>query len=93
MNKSILVFLISTAIVFSFGVIMVFNTTSAEVLNKSLEVSTHSGLIKQLIYAFIGLSLGVCVFIIGYEKILKMSPLLLGLCVLTLILVFVPKIG
>src|SRR3989304_133949 len=41
MNKTILLLGLCAAIVFSIGILMVFNTTSAEVLNKSLETSTH----------------------------------------------------
>jgi cell division protein FtsW len=72
---------------------MVFNTTSAEVLNKSLEISTHFALIKQIIYAICGVVLGIFIWYVGYHKIIQLSPFLLLGCIIMLILVFIPKIG
>jgi cell division protein FtsW len=72
---------------------MVFNTTSAEILNKSLEVNTNLALVKQFIYGMCGVLIGLFVWLIGYHKIIKISPYLLSACVFLLILVFVPKIG
>lgn len=72
---------------------MVFNTTSAEVLDKSLKVSTHQAMIRQILYAIIGLVLGYFVYLTGYKNILRLSPFLFFLCLILLALVFVPHIG
>jgi len=72
---------------------MVFNTTSAEVLSRSLEVSTHFALVKQLIFGLIAIVIGFVVWQIGYHKIIQSSPYLLLGCTILLLLVFVPKIG
>lgn len=93
MNKPILILIVSSLIVFSVGLVMVFNTTSAEVLNKSLEISTHSGLVKQVVYGVFGIFLGLAVWHIGYDKIIQSSPVLLLGCVLLLIMVFIPGLG
>ena len=93
MNKSVLLLIVSTCIIFSAGLLMVFNTTSAEVLNKSLEVSTHFALMKQVIYGACGIVLGIFIWYIGYDKIIKLSPFLIFCCIVLLISVFIPKIG
>jgi cell division protein FtsW len=72
---------------------MVFNTTSAEVLNKSLEVNSHLALMKQFAYGIFGIILGLFILYIGYNKIIQSSPILLFGCIISLILVFIPKIG
>lgn len=72
---------------------MVFNTTSAEIIDRSLEASTHAPLFKQLIYSVIGMGLGWCCYAVGYEKLIRYSvPLLMGASLL-LVLVLVPGIG
>lgn len=72
---------------------MVFNTTSAEVLDRSLQQSTHFGLIKQLSYACIAVVLALCTGFFGYENLLKYSRVFLWVSVVFLLLVFVPGIG
>ncbi len=72
---------------------MVFNTTSAEAIDRSLEVQTFQPLIKQVFYASLGLFLGLGIYKAGYQNILRISPSLMFLTSLLLMLVFVPKIG
>lgn len=93
MNTSRFALIISVCLIFSLGLVMVFNTTSAEVLDKSLNVSTHLAMIKQIIYGALGLVVGIVVYFIGYNNILRLSPFFFLLCILMLILVFVPKVG
>lgn len=93
MNKSVLILIVCSLIIFSVGLVMVFNTTSAEVLNKSLDISTNFALIKQVIYGIIGIILGLMIWYIGYNKIIQFSPVFLFGCIILLFLVFVPKIG
>lgn len=75
------------------GLLMVYNTTSAEVLDRSLNVSTNQALLKQLLYGIIGISLGCIIYFVGYENMIRLSPFLFFLCILCLIVVFLPKIG
>lgn len=93
MNKTILLFLSCASFILAIGILMVFNTTSAEVLNKSLDVSTHFGVIKQLIYATIGIALGAFLWFVGYHKIIEYSPYILVSCTFVLFLVLIPKVG
>ena len=92
MNKVFLLIL-SSSIIFCIGLLMIFNISSAEILNKSLETSTHLALIKQGIYGIFGIILGLVIFYIGYSKFIQISPFLLFICIFFLFLVFLPKIG
>lgn len=93
MNRSVIA-LFSIALLLScMGLIMVYNTTSAEVIDKSSVQSLNHALVKQLIHAVIGCLLGVCIFKMGYHTILKHSPtLLIGLTV-CLFLALIPPFG
>lgn len=93
MPRACLVLLFSVALLFAVGLIMIFNTTSAEVLDRFLDRSTHQALVKQLLYAAVG---GICaasVFFIGYQNLIKMSSSLMIGATVFLILVFIPGIG
>ena len=93
MNRFALIFLLGCALLVAMGLIMVFNTTAAEVLDRSLDRSTHHALIKQILYAGLG-GLGAWgLWLLGYEAILKLSGFFLGFFTLLLVLVFVPGIG
>lgn len=61
------------------GSLMIFSTTSAEVLDHALKKSTHLAFLKQLIYALGGIVAGIVVWKGGYHRILRWSPALLGL--------------
>ena len=92
--KSCTILLFTTAsLLFATGLLMVFNTTSAEVLDRSLNLSTHSALLKQILYGCIGVVLGVGFYLLGYRRLIQFSPLFLILITVLLVLVFIPKIG
>src|SRR3989338_2454169 len=75
------------------GLLMVFNTTAAEVIDRSLSTSTHTALLKQIVYGLIGVSGGVVMMRVGYENLLRYSFPLLILASVLLVLVFVPGVG
>lgn len=91
-HKSFLL-LLCVLILFVLGLSMVFNTSSAEVLDRALPKSTHHALIKQVLYAILGTALAVGIWFLGYEHILRLSGFFLGVGTFLLILVFVPGIG
>lgn len=72
---------------------MVFNTTAAEVIDRSLEVNTHAAVFKQTLYGGIGILLGIFLYFWGYERLLQMGYPLLVLGSVLLILTFIPGIG
>lgn len=83
----------AVALLFSFGLLMVFNTTSAEILDRNMEAGTHAPLFRQLGYGAVGICIGFSAYLVGYEKLLKQSPILLVLTTLLLISLFIPGIG
>lgn len=93
MNRYALTLLISASVLFAFGLIMIFNTTSAEVLDRFLDRSTHHALIKQMLYAIVGGVGAVGIWFIGYKNLIHLSGHLLIGATIFLILVFLPGIG
>ncbi len=72
---------------------MVFNTTSAEVLDRALAKSTHHAVIRQLLYAILAGILAAGVWFLGFDQILRLSGFFLGFVTFLLVLVFIPGIG
>jgi len=82
---------------FVMGLVMIFNTSSAEVLDHTMgklkNSNTHTALVKQICYGVFGCFIGYTTFQLGYRRLLAWSPLLLALLSVFLLLVFVPHIG
>lgn len=93
MNSSCMFLFITASIIFSLGVIMIFSTTSAEILDHELDKSTHVAIVKQLAYAVMGLGLAWGVIKFGYLNLLKYSTPLLILFILLLLVTLIPGIG
>lgn len=93
MSRSSLFLVISVIILVVLGLSMVFNTSSAEVLDRSLSKSLHHALLKQVLYAILGAVLAVGVWFLGYQEILRLSGHFLIAATVLLVLVFVPGIG
>ena len=93
MKKSAFLFLACVLTLVSLGLIMVFNTTSAEVIDRNLNISTHHALFKQLLYACISAIGALLVWFYGQKKILIWAGFLFYLNIFLLILVFIPGIG
>jgi cell division protein FtsW len=93
MSRSALWLIISVALLFSMGLLMVFNTTSAEIIDRSLDVNTHAALLKQILYGVVGLFLGIALYSWGYESLLRWSVPLLIFTTVLLVLVFIPGVG
>jgi cell division protein FtsW len=88
-----LLLLLCVSAIFVMGLVMIFNTTSAEVLDLALTRSTHQALFKQIIYACAGMVLSAGIFRIGYRRLISWSPYILaGFCFL-LVLALIPGIG
>lgn len=86
-------FLLCVLVVVSLGLVMVFNTTAAEVLDRSLDRSTHYALIKQLLYASLGVLGAWGLWVLGYQTVVRLSGAFLAICSVLLVLVFIPGIG
>ncbi len=88
-----LLLMIVVCMLFSIGLVMIFNTTSAEVLDLSLSKSTHQALFRQIAYALCGCALAYLVSRLGYRKLLGWSPYLLVLFSILLVLCLIPGLG
>jgi cell division protein FtsW len=93
MNKLSVLLIFSVAMIFSIGLLMVFNTTAAEMLDRSVDGDTHAALLKQIFYACFGLLSGTVAWMLGYERILRWSPWFLGIITLLLIALFIPGVA
>ncbi|HNA61693.1 MAG TPA: putative lipid II flippase FtsW [Rhabdochlamydiaceae bacterium] len=93
MEKKSLLLLLSVLVLFALGLSMVFNTSSAEVLDRALEKSTHHALVKQILYAILGCILAGVVWFLGYHQILQLSGYFLIFGTILLVAVFIPGIG
>ena len=72
---------------------MVFDTSSAEVLDRALSCSTHKALIRQITYLGLGLGVSSLVYVLGWKDFLKLSPLLLIVVGIALVIVLIPGLG
>ena len=93
MGKTKLLLIISVACIIAMGLMMIFNITSAQIIDKSLEIDTKYDFLKQIIFLCVGIFLGLVIYLFGYKNILRLSPLYLFVFSIFLCLVFVPKIG
>ena len=72
---------------------MIFDASSAEVLDSALTKSIHHACIKQLLYGVFGIVLGSVIFRWGYENLMRYAPKLFFFFCLLLLAVFIPGIG
>lgn len=79
--------------IFSMGVVVIFSTSSAEVLDFELEKSTHQGLYKQLAFGIAGMVVAYGTWKMGYRNFVRLSPYVGFAFILILILTLVPGIG
>ncbi len=88
-----LLLLLAATTIFVMGLILIFSTTSAEVLDHDLDKSTRQSLIKQIYYALAGLALAWGVHRVGYRTLLRYSGPILAFFTLLLVLTLIPGIG
>jgi len=93
MNRSAVLLILSVALIFSIGLLMVFNTSSAQIIDRSLDINTHTAPLKQVFYGVFGLIVGFSAYSLGYERLLRWSPYLLGILTVLFIALFVPGVA
>lgn len=92
MNKTSSLLLFCVICLVLLGLLMVFNTTSAEVLGIEGK-NFHHALIKQAFYGVLGTVFALVIYLGDYHKILKLSPYLFWGGCLLLALVLIPGVG
>lgn len=85
--------MLSVGVLFFVGLLMVFNTTSAEYLEDFDDKKSHYPVMKQMLHAAAGVILGVFLYRLDYQKLLRYTPTLFWITCAFLGLVFVPHIG
>ena len=93
MEKKGLALVLVVALLFIMGLLMVFNTTAAEILDRAVDRDIHYALIKQCLYAVVGIGFACGAWSIGGKILLQLSGPLLALFTLLLLLVFIPGVG
>jgi cell division protein FtsW len=93
MNRSAVLLIITISLIFSIGLLMVFNTSSAQIIDRSLNGSTHTALLKQLYYGIFGLFVGLLAYKLGYQRLLNWSPYLLIFLTMLLAALFIPGVA
>ncbi|MDX8430365.1 MAG: putative peptidoglycan glycosyltransferase FtsW [Candidatus Algichlamydia australiensis] len=82
-----------TLALFFIGLVLIYNTTSAEVIDRELALSPFNATIKQFLYAIFALFVCGGIWFVGYERLIDLSPKLMTYTVIFLLLVFFPGIG
>ena len=85
--------IILVSAIYVVGLVMIFNTTSAEVLDLSLDQSPYHALLRQLLYGVVGVGLGLFVYRVGYRSVLFYAPQILLVLTFFLLLCLIPGIG
>jgi cell division protein FtsW len=93
MNWRSLWLVVSTAVLFCFGLLMVFNTISAEMIDRGIGESTHGVFQRQFLYGGIGVLLGWAAYRIGYRRLIDWSGPILAVITGLLCALFIPGIG
>lgn len=79
--------------IYLMGLVMIFDTSSAEVLDLHLQKHTFTSLAKQIAYGCLGFMAGVYLYRKGGKQVLENSKTLIAVFSILLILPFVPLIG
>lgn len=87
------ILLISCSVIFAMGILMIFSTTSAEVLDHDLSRSTHQAILRQIVFAAAGLCGALVIQRLGYQTLLKSSGYILVFFSFLLVLTLIPGIG
>ena len=93
MNRLSIVLLSCISILLLLGLLMIYDITATEILDRKLEVSTQSMFLKQLFISFAAILCGIALYLIGYKKVISSSYTLLWIGGALLFLVYFPHIG
>jgi cell division protein FtsW len=78
---------------YTMGLVVIFSTSSAEVLDQQLELSSYHAVVRHLAYGVLGVGLAIFSYKVGHRMFLQLSPILLIVCIVMLVLVLVPGVG
>jgi cell division protein FtsW len=84
---------LAVSILYVLGLVMIFNTSSAEALDLFLQGSTHHALLKQLFYGILGICGAYGLYQLGHKWLIEKSPIILAGATILLVCVFIPGLG
>lgn len=93
MYRSRIVLSLIVFTLYAIGCVVIFSTSSAEVLDQQLSLSTYHAVVRQLVYGVLGLALASFAYRVGHRMFLQTSPMLLLVFIILLTLVLVPGVG
>lgn len=93
MRRSSALLLLIALLLYIIGCMMVFDTSSAEILDKGSAKSVYAPFLKQLLYGGIAALLAWMAMRISWQVWVRHAPWILLGCVFLLILVLIPGIG
>jgi cell division protein FtsW len=93
MTRAPKLFLLLSAILIGLGLVMVFNTTSAEILDKGSGENLAVALTKQTVYGAVGALLALIVYRLKIDTLFAWSPTLFFTTLALLALLFLPGVG
>lgn len=93
LSRNEIALLASLFCIYLIGLVMIFDTTSAEVLDLHLQKHTYTALAKQIAYGCLGFLLGFFLYRVGPKNVLTHSKTLLVASTFLLLLTFVPVLG
>lgn len=92
-DKTVAKILLLSLVLYGLGLVMVFDTSSAAVLDSDSTKNIYLPLFKQMTFGLVGMVVGFLTYRLGYARLLALSPTLLVIFSFLLLLVFVPGIG
>lgn len=93
MNRLSIILLSCISTLLLLGLLMIYDITATEILDRKLQISTQSMFLKQLFISLAAILCGIAVYLIGYKKVVSKSPALLWIGGASLFLVYFPHIG
>ena len=85
--------LVVVSLLFSLGLLMVFDTTSAEIIDRGSHVDPHGPFYKQCAFGLMGIALGVGTYRLKVSEMMRHSQVLFWVATALLVCVFMPGIG
>ena len=93
MTRPVFYLVLCVALLFGMGLLMIYNTTSAEVIDFETQRSLAAAVIKQLIHGILGIGAGLILYWIGYQKLIENIWMIFVVATLVLAIVLIPGIG
>ncbi|NBO24126.1 MAG: putative lipid II flippase FtsW [Chlamydiae bacterium] len=93
MRKQAYFLLITVLILFLTGSLMVYNTTSAEIIDKALNIELSGAFLRQICYGLVGIIVASFIVYIGIDRLEELSPYILIFLSILLVAVFIPGVG